>query len=88
MLEQQKGGTKTRNEKYAIIKDLMKHKMVDAEKCIKICTKNHKNSKENLSEVVRMKTLVREEFMYIVDREVNRIWKEGKNSKEIPSSKG
>jgi hypothetical protein len=56
MLEQQKGGTKNRSEKYAIIKDLMKHKMLDAEKCIKLSTKNHKRSKENLSEVVRIKT--------------------------------
>ena len=68
MIEQQKGGTKTRIEKYAIIKDLMKHKMFDAEKCIKMCTKNHRNSKKNLSEVVRMKTIVREEFMSIVDK--------------------
>ena len=71
MIEQQKGGTKTRIEKYAIIKDLMKHKMFDAEKCIQICTKNHRNSKRNLSEVVRMKTIVREQFMFIVDREVS-----------------
>ena len=78
MLEQQKGGTKTRFEKYAIVKDLMKHKMIDAEKCIRISAKNHRFSKENLSKVVRMKTIVREEFMHLVDREVNRIWKEGK----------
>ena len=53
--------------------------MLDAEKCIKLSTKNHKRSKENLSEVVRIKTIVREEFMNVVDKEVNKIWKEGKN---------
>jgi hypothetical protein len=78
MLRQQKIGNKTRNEKYVIVKDLMKHKMLDAEKCVKESTKNLNHSKDNLSEVVRVKTVVREEFMNIVDREVNKVWRDGK----------
>ena len=78
LLEQQKSRKRTRKEKYDIIKVLMKTKLVDAENCVKDCTKNHRLSKENLSRVVRLKTLVREEFMCIVDREVNKLWKEGK----------
>ena len=31
MIRQQKGGGKTRNDKYEIVKDLMKHKMKDTE---------------------------------------------------------
>ena len=78
LLEKQKGGTKKRSEKYAIVKDLMKHIMADAEKCLKVSVRNLKVSKDNLTEVVRVKTVVREEFMYVVDREVSKVWKDGK----------
>ena len=78
MVDQQKVGKKARNDKYAIVKDLMKHKTTDAEKCVRECSINLKKSKENLSKVVRAKTIVREEFMNVVDREVNKIWNDGK----------
>jgi hypothetical protein len=35
MIDRQKVGNKTRSEKYAIVKDLMRHKMSDAERCLK-----------------------------------------------------
>ena len=44
----------------------------------KFVRKEHKRSKDALGEVVRVKTLAREEFMDLVNREVNLIWNEGK----------
>ena len=77
-LDQQKFGKKDRCEKYEIVKDLMKHKLVDAEKGVRECTEQLKQSKENLSKVVRERTLVRDEFMSVVNREISIVWDEGK----------
>ena len=63
LIKQQKRGRKTRSEKYAIVKDLMKHKMNDAEKYLKQVTINLKQSKDNLKSVVREGTIVRREFL-------------------------
>ena len=52
LIKQQKGGNRTRSEKYAIVKDLMKHKMNDAEKHLKEVTNDLKNSKDILKSVV------------------------------------
>ena len=79
MLNQQKRKNKKRDEKYKIVKDLMKHKMLDVLICIKEMKKNLQRSKENLSKVVRLNTAVRREFMELVNIEVNKMWKDGKD---------
>ena len=53
LIEQQDGGKQLRAEKYAIVKDLMNHKMKDVMKTLKQVTIEHRESKENL----RRKTL-------------------------------
>ena len=82
MIRQQKVRRKTRNEKYEIVKDLMKHKMKDAEEYLKQVSDNLKKSKDNLRSVAREGTIVRKEFMNLVDNEINRVWKNGKNKNE------
>ena len=82
MIRQQKRVRKTRNEKYAIVKDLMKHKMNDAENYLKEVANNLKQSKDNLKSVVREGTIVRRDFMELVNKEVNKVWKDGKKKNE------
>ena len=60
----------------------MKHKMNDAEDYLKQVTKDLGDRKENLSKVVRENTVVRREYMDIVNIEVNKVWKDGKNKNE------
>ena len=59
ILDEQKIGKKSRTDKYAIVKDIMKHKTTDAEKCLRESSINLKKSKENLSKVVRINTMVK-----------------------------
>ena len=82
MMSQQKAGEKTREDKYQLVKDFMKHKMTDAEKHLKQVTNDHKKSKEILSKVIREGTIVRKEFMDTVDIEVNKVWKDGKKKND------
>ena len=82
MIEQQKGTKDVRKEKYAIVKDLMKHRMNDSERYLTQITKNLYQSKDNLTKVVRENTLVRKEFMEVVNKEVNKVWKDGKKKDE------
>ena len=56
----------------------MKHKMNDAIECTKEAKEELLISKKSLDNDVRKGTFVRNEFMEIVDREVNIIWREGK----------
>ena len=71
---------KSREVKYDVIKDLMKHILKDTVKCASSGKRELSISMENLSKVVRKGTLVRNEFMELVDKEVNHIWKERKES--------
>ena len=73
MVEQQKEGKKERSEKYLFVKDIMKHKLNNVEICVKNSIKNLKESELNLSKVVRKNTIVREEFMDLVTKEVNKV---------------
>ena len=73
LINQQKGIENTRKEKYEIVKDLMKHKTTNAEKYLKQVTDNLNKSKDNLSKVVRENTVVRREFMEIVNNETNKV---------------
>ena len=79
MVKQQKSSLCTRDDKYDIVKDLMKHKMKDSVRCLKISKQNLNNSKSCLSKTVRKGTIAREAFMEIVDNELNYEWKTGKN---------
>ena len=65
---------KSREAKYTIVKDLMKHKLNDAMKCTKSAKTELNNSKTNLTKVVRKGTFVRNEFMELVDKEIKYIW--------------
>ena len=69
MISQKKGKQKSRVDKYAIVKDLMKHKMNNAETYLRQVEQNRKESKLNLSTVIREGTIVRREFMDLVDTE-------------------
>ena len=82
MIEQKKGGGKSRKDKYVIVKDLMKHKMNDPEKYLKQVTEDLKKSKVNLSMVIRENTIVRREFMDLVDMEIDDVWKDGKTKND------
>ena len=64
--------------KYVIVKDLMKHRLTDAIKCTESAKKELNFSKDSLDKVVRKGTLVRQEFMDLVDKELNYVWKEAK----------
>jgi hypothetical protein len=70
-----KSKSKTGDEKYKIIKDLMKHKKNDAMKCVKDSKTKLEKKKRNLNPIVRKGTLVRDMFMEEVDTEVGDIWK-------------
>ena len=78
LVNKQKSGDKSREAKYCIVKDLMKHRFKDVLKCTKSAKKEVMISKENLSKTVRRGTLVRTEFMEIVDKEVKHIWTSSK----------
>ena len=71
-----KRSDKSREAKYNIVKDLMKYKLQDAIKCIKVAKAELNFSKKNLTIVVRKATYVREVFMELVDKELNHIWSE------------
>ena len=75
MVSKMKSNVDKRKEaKYGIVKDLMKHRLKDANDCIKTAKVQLKNSRENLDRVVRKGTLVRNEFMDINDKELNEVW--------------
>ena len=76
-----KSSEKSREAKYDIVKDLMKHKIKDAINCTKSAKTELNKSKLNLTKVVRKGTFVRKEFMGIVDKELNHIWKQAKEKK-------
>ena len=52
------------------------------EKSLKQVTNNLQDSKDNLKSAVRVGTIVRREFMDLVDREINKVWKDGKKKNE------
>ena len=81
VLSKMKSSDKSRKDKYDIVKDLMKHKLKDAIKCTKIARRELNESKDNLSKVVRKGTFVRSEFMEVVDKEINEVWKQAKKKK-------
>ena len=66
LIGQQKSGKHSREEKYAIVKDIMKHKLNDAERVLKQVSRDLNESKENLSKVVRENTFVRKMFIELV----------------------
>ena len=82
MIYKQKSGDYSRDAKYLVVKDLMKHKMNDALKCIKTAKKELKKSNDNLSKIVRKGTIVRNEYMELVDKELNEAWTEAKTKNE------
>ena len=69
---------KSREAKYDVVKDLMKHKLKDALKGTKTAKTELNSSKMKLDKVVRRGTLVRSEFMEIVDKELKEVWTESK----------
>ena len=73
-----KSSDKSREAKYDIVKDLMKHKLKDAIKCTKTARTELNISKENLTKVVRRGTFVRNDFMELVDKELQNVWTEAK----------
>ena len=81
VLSKMKSSDKSRKDKYDIVKDLMKHKLKDAIKCTKITSTELNKSNDNLSKVVRKGTFVRNEFMEVVDKEINEVWKQAKEKK-------
>ena len=85
LMVQQKNVNKNRIKKYAIVKDLMKHKMDNVLENDKMLRKDLKASKEILGEIVRVGTYARNEFMDLVNSEIDVIWKEGKekNNKKV-----
>ena len=78
LMVQQKNVNKNRIKKYAIVKDLMKHKMDNVLENDKMLRKDLKASKEILGEIVRVGTYARNEFMDLVNGKIDIIWKEGK----------
>ena len=71
IVDKLKRSDKSREAKYKVVKDLMKHKLEDAVKCIKAAKAELNVSKVNLTKVVRNRTFVRIEFMELVDKELN-----------------
>ena len=67
----------------------MKHKLEDAFECIKEARMELESSLSNLGKVVRNGKIAREEFMRIVNVELNIIWKTGKekNSDKVEWAK-
>ena len=65
-----KSSDKSREAKYEIVKDLMKHKLKDATRCVKEARTELNESKVNLDKVVRKGTFVRREYMELVDKEL------------------
>ena len=61
-----------------IVKDIMKHKRKDAIECAKESKEELRKSKKNLDNVIRKGTFVRQEYMDLVDKELNIIWNKGK----------
>ena len=79
LLSQQKNVENCRAEKYSVVKDLMKHKLNNAMKYEKEVRKQLKTSKDDLDKVVRTGTIARNEFMEVVNVEIDMLWKEGKS---------
>ena len=73
-----KSSDKSREAKYDIVKDLMKHKLKDAIKCTKTARTELNISKDNLTKVVSRGTFVRNDFMELVDKELQNVWSEAK----------
>ena len=63
LMKQHKSSDNTRNEKYEIVKDVMKHKQKDALKCLRKSRDELYKSNITLSKTVRKGTLAREAFM-------------------------
>ena len=82
VLFKMKSSDKSREAKYDIVKDLMKHKLKDATKCTKEAKTELNDSKANLDKVVRKGTIVRSEFMELVDKELTEVWTEAKNKNQ------
>ena len=78
MKRKMKSSDNSREAKYEIVNDLMKHRIKDALKCAQFAKKDLNTSMENLSKVVRRGTFVRKEFMHVVDEELRHVWKESK----------
>ena len=83
LVNKMKSCDKSRNAKYDIVKDLMKHKLKNAIKSTRVAKKELEESKENLSKVVRKATFVRSEFMELVDKELKTVWKESKEKSDV-----
>ena len=66
----------------------MKHKKDDCFKCIKTARAKLNKSKLNMSNTVRKGTIVRNEFMRVVDRELKDIWNENKIKKRSEAEMG
>ena len=81
-MNKNKSGDYSRDTKYLLVKDLMKHKMTDTIKCISIAKDELKKSNESLSRIVRQGTFVRNEFMDLVDKELKNLWKESKTKSD------
>ena len=62
-----KNSDKSRETKYHIVKDLMKYRLRDAIKSTESAKKELNISKDNLTIIVRKGTLVRQEFMDLVE---------------------
>ena len=78
MIKQQKCSEGTRDDKFEIVKDLMKHKKKDAIKCVNKSKQSLNKNNAILSKTVRKGTIVREAFMEVVDMELNHEWRTGK----------
>ena len=78
MVGQFKSSKLSKSSGFDIVKDLMKYKMYDALNCVKESKDELKKTKDDLDTFVRKGTFVREEFMDLVNREVNHIWNNGK----------
>ena len=79
---QYKSSTKFKDDKFDIVKVLMKHKMNDALNCVTESRAELNKSKNSLDNIVRKGTVVGEEFVELVNREINIIWKNGKDKNQ------
>ena len=79
MVKQLKGCEGKREDKFDIVKDLMKHKKKDSIKCLKLSKHTLNKSNVSLSKTVRKGTVVMEAFMEVVDMKLNFALKNGKD---------
>ena len=78
MVKQLKCSKGRREDKFEIVKDLMKHKKKDALRCQKVSKQRLNRTNAKMSKTVRKGTIVREAFMEVVDMELNHEWRTGK----------